>query len=250
MIAAESLFLLPAWPPDQQVLSAACELHIAALTDCVQEPIRRAAPQERGQTYVGVKNDPRLTPCPLVGLDAPRAPLRSRERLLEDLLNGASQVILNCVRKSRQRNRRVQAGPGIALPAMSLSRQPTSAPHPWQPMRRLYRRSVQARAPVRPGDQRAGAAAGTTTTVSPPVLPRSPVAPVPPVLPVAPVEPVEPTEPVDPVAPVGPAGPGTVTTAGVTTVAFSHALTPRASTTAENRIEYFMRIPLDDYLIE
>ena len=88
-------------------------------------------------------------------------------------------------------------------------------------------------------DQRAGAgAAGTTTTVPPPVLPRSPVAPVSPVLPVDPVEPVAPVDPVDPVAPVGPAGPGTATTAaGVTTVALSHALTPRASTTAENTIE-------------
>ena len=56
-------------------------------------------------------------------------------------------------------------------------------------------------------------------------------------------------DPVDPVAPVGPAGPGTgtvTTAAGVTTVgALSHAPNASAITTAENIIEYFMRIPLD-----
>ena len=111
------------------------------------------------------------------------------------------------------------------------------------------------------GTQRAGAGAGTTTTVSPPVLPRAPVAPVSPVDPVAPVSPVDPVapvppadpvdpvvpvDPVDPVAPVGPAGPGTATTAaGVTTVGLSHALNANAITTAENTIEYFMGIPFD-----
>jgi hypothetical protein len=68
-----------------------------------------------------------------------------------------------------------------------------------------------------------------------------------PVAPVEPVEPVEPVYPVEPVAPVGPAGPGTgtVTTAGgVTTVGLSHALKVSAISTAENIIEYFMRIPL------
>jgi hypothetical protein len=108
------------------------------------------------------------------------------------------------------------------------------------------------------GTQRGGGEAGTTTTVSPPVLPRAPVAPVSPVDPVAPVSPVDPVapvppadpvvpvDPVDPVAPVAPAGPGTATTAaGVTTVGLSHALNASAITTAENTIEYFMRIPFD-----
>jgi hypothetical protein len=75
-----------------------------------------------------------------------------------------------------------------------------------------------------------------------------PVAPVPPADPVEPVEPVEPVDPVAPVAPAGPgtAGPGTATTAaGVTTVGLSHALNASAITTAENTIEYFMRIPFD-----
>lgn len=119
--------------------------------------------------------------------------------------------------------------------------------------------------------QRAGGSgAGTMTTVSPPVLPRSPVAPglpvlpvlpvapvspvdpvvpVEPVAPVSPVDPTEPVAPVDPVAPVGPAGPGTgtVTTAGgVTTVDFSHALNAAAiTTTADNTIEYFIGTPFD-----
>jgi hypothetical protein len=72
-----------------------------------------------------------------------------------------------------------------------------------------------------------------------------------PVAPVLPVDPVSPVDPVDPVAPVGPAGPGTgtgtaTTGAGVTTVAgLSHALNASAITTAENIIEYFMRIPFD-----
>jgi hypothetical protein len=58
------------------------------------------------------------------------------------------------------------------------------------------------------------------------------------------VAPVDPVDPVEPVAPVGPAGPGTVTTvAGVTTVGRSHALKASAISTAENTIEYFMRIP-------
>jgi hypothetical protein len=101
--------------------------------------------------------------------------------------------------------------------------------------------------------QRAGAG-GTTITVSPPVLPVSPVAPVPPVdpvdpvAPVAPVDPVNPVDPADPVnppapvAPVGPAGPGTgtVTTVGVTTVGFSHALVASATSTAAKMIEYFI----------
>jgi|PersoiStandDraft_1058852.scaffolds.fasta_scaffold36243_1 hypothetical protein len=54
-------------------------------------------------------------------------------------------------------------------------------------------------------------------------------------------------DPVDPVVPVGPAGPtGTVTTAvGVATVGLSHALNTSAVNTAENTIEYFIRIPLD-----
>jgi len=60
-------------------------------------------------------------------------------------------------------------------------------------------------------------------------------------------------DPVDPVAPVGPAGPGTAgpgtgtvtTAAGVTTVGRSHALNAVAISTAENTIEYFMRIPFD-----
>src|SRR5476651_10183 len=109
--------------------------------------------------------------------------------------------------------------------------------------------------------QRGGGEAGTTTTVSPPVLPRAPVAPVSPVDPVAPVSPVDPVapvppadpadpvnpvDPVDPEAPVAPAGPGTATTAaGVTTVGLSHALNASAISTAENTIEYFMRIPFD-----
>jgi len=83
-----------------------------------------------------------------------------------------------------------------------------------------------------------------------PVAPVYPVAPVFPVFPVAPVSPVAPFSacaPVAPVAPVGPAGPGTATgTAGVTTVVgLSHALNASAISTAENIIEYFMRIPLD-----
>src|SRR6185369_8519291 len=106
-----------------------------------------------------------------------------------------------------------------------------------------------------PDNQRAGAC-GTTTMVSPPVLPGSPVAPVPPVDPVCPVEPVSPVEPVVPGAPGGPAGPGgpgtgvgTVTTAGCTTVGcttvgFSHALKASATTTAEKIAEYFILIPL------
>jgi len=78
------------------------------------------------------------------------------------------------------------------------------------------------------------------------VDPVAPVPPADPVDPVEPVEPVEPAEPVDPVAPVAPAGPGTATTAaGVTTVGLSHALNASAITTAENTIEYFMRIPFD-----
>jgi len=55
------------------------------------------------------------------------------------------------------------------------------------------------------------------------------------------------SDPVDPVAPVGPAGPGTgavTTAAGVTTVGLSHALKASAISTAENAIEYFMRIPI------
>ena len=55
-------------------------------------------------------------------------------------------------------------------------------------------------------------------------------------------------EPVDPEATVGPAGPGTgtvTTAAGVTTVGLSHALSASAIITAENTIEYFMRIPFD-----
>src|ERR1035437_6198862 len=110
------------------------------------------------------------------------------------------------------------------------------------------------------GTQRAGGEVGTITTVSlpvfprspvAPVLPRSPVAPVSPVDPVAPVSPVDPgapVAPVNPVAPVGPAGPGTgsVTTgAGVTTGFLSQALIASAISTAENIIEYFMRIPFD-----
>jgi hypothetical protein len=67
--------------------------------------------------------------------------------------------------------------------------------------------------------------------------------------------PVAPVDPVDPGAPVGPAGPGTgtagpgtgtaTTAAGVTTVGLSHALNAIAISTAENAIEYFMRIPFD-----
>jgi hypothetical protein len=96
--------------------------------------------------------------------------------------------------------------------------------------------------------------AGTTTMVSPPVLPRLPVAPVSPVFPVAPVSPVFPVfpvAPVDPVAPVAPAGPGTgvgtvITVAGATTAGrMSHALNVSAISTAENNIEYFIGIPLD-----
>ncbi|AJP49210.1 hypothetical protein PG1C_13775 [Rugosibacter aromaticivorans] len=88
-------------------------------------------------------------------------------------------------------------------------------------------------------------------TVSPPVLPRSPVAPISPLFPVAPVYPTAPVSPgipvapVDPVAPVGPAGPGTgtvTTVAGVMTVGLSHALNASTISTAENTIEYFMRI--------
>ena len=42
------------------------------------------------------------------------------------------------------------------------------------------------------------------------------------------------------------AGAGTLTTgAGVTTVGLSHALKESASATAENIIEYFMKIPFD-----
>jgi hypothetical protein len=100
-------------------------------------------------------------------------------------------------------------------------------------------------------DAQRGGAGGMTTTVSPPVLPCSPVAPVPPVDPVAPVAPADPVNPVDPVdpvkppapvAPVGPAGPGTgtVTTVGVTTVGFSHALVASATSTAAKMIEYFI----------
>jgi hypothetical protein len=72
--------------------------------------------------------------------------------------------------------------------------------------------------------------------------------------PVAPVLPDAPVDPVDPVAPVGPAGPGTAgpgtgtvtTAAGVTTaVGLSHALNASAISTAENIIEYFMKIPFD-----
>jgi hypothetical protein len=72
-----------------------------------------------------------------------------------------------------------------------------------------------------------------------------PVFPVFPVDPVAPVVPVAPVSPVEPVAPVGPAGPGTgtaITVAGVTTVGLSHALKASAISTAENTIEYFIRI--------
>jgi hypothetical protein len=125
--------------------------------------------------------------------------------------------------------------------------------------------------PMQP-NQRCGAGAGTTTIVSPPVLPFSPLAPSAPVIPVepvapvspfsagAPVIPVEPVEPVAPVAPVsplsagapdapcGPAGPGTgtATTAagagGATTVARSHALNASADNAAATTIEYLMMI--------
>lgn len=84
-----------------------------------------------------------------------------------------------------------------------------------------------------------------------PVDPVYPVAPVSPVEPVAPVDPADPVFPVDPVAPAGPAGPGTgtVTTAGaVTTVGFSHALNANAIVIAENKIEYFIRIPFDSLI--
>ena len=57
------------------------------------------------------------------------------------------------------------------------------------------------------------------------------------------------SDPIDPVAPVAPTGPGagTVTTAagGGTTVGLSHALKASAISTAEDAIEYFMRIPFD-----
>jgi hypothetical protein len=74
-----------------------------------------------------------------------------------------------------------------------------------------------------------------------------PVAPVSPVDPGAPVKPVDPVDPVGPAAPAGPAGPGTGTTtgAGFTTVDLSHAPNASAINTAENTIEYFMRIPFD-----
>ena len=100
--------------------------------------------------------------------------------------------------------------------------------------------------------QRGGFVAGTTSTVSPPVFPRSPVAPVFPVLPVAPVSPVDPGAPVMPVdpvfpvnpgAPVGPAGPGVVTVTagvGVTGAGLLHAPSASAISTDENAIEYFM----------
>ena len=55
-------------------------------------------------------------------------------------------------------------------------------------------------------------------------------------------------DPLDPAAPVGPAGAGTgtVTTAGgLTTVGLSHALNASAISTAENTVEYFMRIPFE-----
>ena len=55
-------------------------------------------------------------------------------------------------------------------------------------------------------------------------------------------------DPLDPAAPVGPAGAGTgtVTAAGgLTTVCLSHALNASAISTAENTVEYFMRIPSD-----
>ena len=111
--------------------------------------------------------------------------------------------------------------------------------------------------------QRCGAA-GTTTTVSPPVLPCSPltpsapIIPVDPVIPVEPVIPVGPVEPIIPVAPVspfsavapagpcGPAGPGTGTVtaaagaAGTTTVARSHAPKTKTDSAAATTIEYFM----------
>jgi hypothetical protein len=74
-----------------------------------------------------------------------------------------------------------------------------------------------------------------------PVLPVFPVFPVAPVFPVFPVFPVAPVFPVDPVAPVAPADPEGVTTV----VGLSHALNASASSTAENIIEYFIRIPLE-----
>ena len=71
----------------------------------------------------------------------------------------------------------------------------------------------------------------------------------------APGVPVLPGAPGAPGAPAGPgtgtgtatgAGAGTLTTgAGVTTVGLSHALKESASATAENIIEYFMKIPFD-----
>ena len=74
-----------------------------------------------------------------------------------------------------------------------------------------------------------------------PVFPVAPVFPVFPVAPVFPVDPVAPVDPLDPVAPVAPAGPGVVTTV----VGLSHALNASAISTAENIIEYFIRIPLE-----
>jgi hypothetical protein len=57
--------------------------------------------------------------------------------------------------------------------------------------------------------------------------------------------PVEPVDPVAPVGPAGPAGPGATTLgAGTITVFFSHAVKVKATSTAENTIEYFMKIPL------
>ncbi len=115
------------------------------------------------------------------------------------------------------------------------------------------------RPPIRTG-QGFRAGSGTSTMVSPPVLPFSPLAPSAPIIPVEPVEPVIPVEPVAPVAPVspfsagapgapcGPAGPGTGTTtagggaAGTTTVGRSHALNVSAENAATTAIEYFMSI--------
>jgi hypothetical protein len=94
-------------------------------------------------------------------------------------------------------------------------------------------------------NQRCGAGAGTTTIVSPPVLPCSPVAPV---EPVAPVAPFSAGMPCAPVAPCGPAGPGTFTAAGggaTTVVGLSHALNASADRAiAATTIEYLMMILL------
>src|SRR5512133_3239352 len=68
----------------------------------------------------------------------------------------------------------------------------------------------------------AGVAAGTEGSVDPPGE-------------------VAASDPVDPVAPIAPTGSG----AGGTAVGLSHALRASAISTAEDAIEYFMRIPFD-----